>query len=89
MAQNARFLARHARCVPPGAMKAARLFVLFACGCGARTSLSQGVETTACPAAPPICVQSATDPCGAPTEVDATCEEAEKAWACPPLVWAK
>src|SRR6202142_2138074 len=52
-------------------------------GCGARTSISQGVEEDTCHSAPPTCVQAAEDPCGAPAVVSATCNESSHEWLCP------
>ncbi len=59
------------------------LLVPLWCACGARTQLSQIDSSSACHATPPICVQSASDPCGAPTTVLAQCDTASHAWTCP------
>jgi hypothetical protein len=58
-------------------------FAALASGCGARTSISGSPPSAACSAAPPICVQSASDPCGTPTTVDAVCDDGSHAWTCP------
>ncbi len=64
-------------------MKRVLFLALLACGCGARTGLSQSDVSAPGHAAPPICVQSAIDPCGAPKTVNATCNEASHEWTCP------
>ena len=64
------------------AMKKIIPLVLVCFGCGARTSLSESVTNAPCPSTPPTCVQSASDPCGAPSVVAATCDASAHEWVC-------
>lgn len=59
-------------------------FLPLLAGCGARTGLSTESAGVACAAAPPICVQSASNPCDAPTTSAPTCDASAKQWVCPP-----
>ena len=68
--------------VPPR-MKARCFLPLLLCACGARTGLSQTDVSSDCHATAPICVQNATDPCGPPTVVMATCDASAHQWSCP------
>jgi len=51
--------------------------------CGARTEIAQGDTNATCPSFPPTCVQSASNPCDAPSVVDAQCDDAAHEWVCP------
>lgn len=67
-------------------MKRTYLFgaALALSGCGARTSLSQGIASEDCHTAPPICVApNAVDPCGESSVVNATCSPSSHEWTCP------
>ncbi len=64
-------------------MKKILPLVVLCCACGARTSLSQSVTDAACHSTPPTCVQSASNPCDAPSVVSAQCDEAAHEWVCP------
>jgi hypothetical protein len=52
-------------------------------GCAARTGLSDSLTDTSCTSTPPQCVQSAPNPCDAPTTVTAQCDDAAHQWICP------
>ena len=59
-------------------------FAAFASsGCAARTGLSEISPTPRAFRTPPQCVQSAPNPCDAPTVVTAQCDDAAHEWICP------
>ncbi|HEY1953970.1 MAG TPA: hypothetical protein VGH28_00110 [Polyangiaceae bacterium] len=64
-------------------MKRVLLLALALTGCGARSEIGQGLTSTSCTAAAPICVQSAPNACDAPAVVKASCDESAKQWVCP------